>query len=130
MNIGFMLLIVSSVLLGQETKRYEFEIPQTSGMVWFKGNTHTHTTMSDGDSSPEDVARWYKNHGYRFLVLSDHNVFTNPDTLAGLVDSSFLLIAGEELTSRYEKKPVHVNGLNIPHRIPPQKDTTLLGTIQ
>lgn len=130
LRIGFMLLIVSSLLLGQGTKRYEFEIPQTSGMSWFKGNTHTHTTMSDGDSSPEDVARWYKNHGYRFLVLSDHNVFTNPDTLASLVDSSFLLIAGEELTSRYGKKPVHVNGLNIPHLIPPQTDTTLIGTIQ
>lgn len=129
-HIGFILLILSSVLLGQGTKRYEFEIPQTAGMSWFKGNTHTHTTMSDGDSAPEDVARWYKSRGYKFLVLSDHNVFTNPDTLASLIDSSFLLIAGEELTSRYGKKPVHVNGLNIPHVIPPQSDSTLLGTIQ
>ena len=30
---------------------------------WFRGNTHTHTNLSDGDSAPEVVARWYKNHG-------------------------------------------------------------------
>lgn len=58
--------------------RQEFEIPDTDGMRWFRGCTHTHTTMSDGDSSPEVVARWYKEHGYDFLVLSDHNVFTDP----------------------------------------------------
>ena len=43
---------------------------------WFKGNTHTHTLESDGDSTPEEVTRWYKEHGYNFLVLSDHNVLT------------------------------------------------------
>ncbi len=108
----------------------EFELVNTGGMQWFKGNTHTHTTMSDGDSSPEDVARWYKSHGYKFLVLSDHNVFTDPKTLSSLMDSSFLLITGEELTSDFRKKPVHVNGLNIPHVLEPQRDSSLLGTIQ
>lgn len=107
-----------------------FEIPQTTGTRWFKGNTHTHTTMSDGDSPPEEVARWYRERGYHFLVLSDHNVFTDPQTLSRLVDSSFLLIPGEELTSSFQKAPVHVNGLNIPHTLEPQTDTTLLGTIQ
>lgn len=107
-----------------------FEIPPVAGANWFKGNTHTHTTKSDGDSAPEEVARWYKEKGYQFLVLSDHNVFTDPQTLSRLVDSSFLLIPGEELTSSFEKAPVHVNGLNIPRKLDPQTDTTLLGTIQ
>ena len=43
---------------------------------WYKGNTHTHTLESDGDSTPEEVTRWYREHGYQFLVLSDHNVLT------------------------------------------------------
>jgi hypothetical protein len=107
-----------------------FEIPLATGMRWFKGNTHTHTTNSDGDTAPDTVARWYKSHGYQFLVLSDHNAFTDPKTLASLIDSNFLLIAGEELTSSFAKKPVHVNGLNIPGLLDPQKDTTLVGTIQ
>ncbi|HVF39185.1 MAG TPA: hypothetical protein VM939_04735, partial [Gemmatimonadaceae bacterium] len=42
---------------------------------WLKGNTHTHTLESDGDSPPRDVALWYKRNGYNFLVLSDHNVW-------------------------------------------------------
>lgn len=127
-HLFFVLILVvhiAQVALGQE-----FEIPQTEGMRWFKGNTHTHTTMSDGDSSPEEVVRWYKAHGYRFLVLSDHNVFTDPKTLFSLVDSSFLLIPGEEVTSSFQKKPVHVNGLNILRVVPPLTDSTLLGTIQ
>lgn len=97
---------------------------------WLKGNTHTHTLESDGDSPPEVVVNWYRNHGYNFLVLSDHNVFVNPARFAALQDSTFMLIPGEELTTAFERKPVHVNGLNIDHVIPPQTDTTLLGTVQ
>ena len=38
---------------------------------WFKGNTHTHTINSDGDSSPDDVVKWYRTHGYQFVVPRD-----------------------------------------------------------
>lgn len=41
---------------------------------WWKGNLHTHTFWSDGDDFPEMVADWYREHGYHFLALSDHNV--------------------------------------------------------
>ena len=107
-----------------------FEPRELAGKHWFKGNTHTHTKESDGDSSPEVVALWYKSHGYRFLVLSDHNVFTDPARLAALVDSTFLLIGGEEVTTQFERKPVHVNGLALRERVAPQSDSTLLGTLQ
>lgn len=40
---------------------------------WWKGNTHTHTWWSDGDSPAENATAWYREHGYNFLVLSDHN---------------------------------------------------------
>ncbi len=40
---------------------------------WWKGNLHTHTFWSDGDHFPEMVVQWYKEHGYHFLALSDHN---------------------------------------------------------
>ena len=128
--------IVSAALLAppptaaQQAAGARFEIPAPQSGQWFKGNTHSHTTGSDGDSPPEVVARWYKSHGYRFLVLSDHNVFTDPRLLAHLVDSTFLLIPGEEVTSSFESKPVHVNGLNIPGLIEPRTDSTLVGTIQ
>jgi hypothetical protein len=44
------------------------------GPRWWKGNLHTHTLWSDGDDYPEMVADWYKQQGYHFLALSDHNV--------------------------------------------------------
>lgn len=41
---------------------------------WWKGNLHTHTLWSDGDDYPEMVAGWYRDQGYHFLGLSDHNI--------------------------------------------------------
>jgi len=41
---------------------------------WYRGNTHTHTLWSDGDAAPEMVVRWYRDHGYDFLALTEHNV--------------------------------------------------------
>jgi hypothetical protein len=109
---------------------FRFESRDCPACIWLKGNTHTHTTESDGDSSPEVVARWYKDHGYDFLILSDHNVLTDPAALAYLVDSTFLLIPGEEVTSSFGKKPVHVNGLNLSELVEPRQEGTLVGTIQ
>lgn len=41
---------------------------------WFKGNLHTHSLWSDGDDYPEMIADRYKQAGYHFLAMSDHNV--------------------------------------------------------
>jgi hypothetical protein len=43
---------------------------------WWRGNLHTHTLWSDGDGFPEMVAEWYRDHGYHFLALSDHNLLS------------------------------------------------------
>lgn len=42
--------------------------------AWYRGNTHTHTFWSDGNDFPEMAANWYKQHGYQFVVLTDHNI--------------------------------------------------------
>jgi len=80
---------------------------------WFKGNTHTHTLNSDGDSTPEDVVRWYREQRYHFLVLTDHNFVTPVDGLNALyaADARFLVLPGEEVTDQAAKKPVHLNVL-------------------
>lgn len=41
-------------------------------MKYFKGNTHMHTTQSDGKLSPEEAASLYKAQGYDFVVQTDH----------------------------------------------------------
>jgi hypothetical protein len=39
---------------------------------WFKGNTHIHSTASDGGKTFRDIARRYAAKGYSFLVRTDH----------------------------------------------------------
>ena len=104
----------------------------TPKLNWYKGNLHTHTINSDGDSTPDAVARWYKEHRYQFLVLTDHNYFTDPEPLNSFfaADERFLLIAGEEVTSRYEEKPVHVNAFGLRKTVPPAFGHSVLDTIQ
>ena len=88
---------------------------------WWKGNLHTHTINSDGDSAPDAVARWYKEHRYDFLALTDHNYLTDPqglNTIFGAQDR-FLLVHGEEVTSRHEGKAVHVNALGVRQPLAP-----------
>jgi hypothetical protein len=46
---------------------------------WFKGNTHTHSLWSDGNDFPDMIAAWYKEKGYDFLCLSDHNTLNAGD---------------------------------------------------
>ena len=41
------------------------------GRFW-RGNLHTHSTLSDGALKPEDVVETYKQAGYDFLQVSDH----------------------------------------------------------
>jgi hypothetical protein len=43
------------------------------GQRWMKGNMHTHSLWSDGDDFPENLAKWYRDKGYQFLVFTDHN---------------------------------------------------------
>lgn len=99
---------------------------------WYKGNTHTHTLNSDGDSAPDDVVRWYREHGYQFLVLTDHNFLTSVDGLNALhgADERFLVIKGEEVTDSFEEKSLHVNGLNVDAVVLPQGGTSVLDVLQ
>ncbi|MGH9362514.1 MAG: PHP domain-containing protein, partial [Thermoanaerobaculia bacterium] len=100
-----------------------------AGERWFKGNTHTHTLNSDGDSPPSVVARWYRDQGYDFLVLSDHNFLTRVDVLQEEIDREiarankeakeakemkppFLLIPGEEVSDKHGQAAIHVNALD------------------
>ena len=44
--------------------------------MWFKGCFHMHTTNSDGELSPIEVYNFYKDKGYDFIAITDHNFFT------------------------------------------------------
>lgn len=93
---------------------------------WYRGNTHAHTLNSDGDSTPDEVARWYREQGYHFLVISDHNFLTPVQGLNATLgaEERFLLIEGEEVTDRAAGKPVHVNALGVRTAVKPQGGAT------
>jgi hypothetical protein len=95
--------------------------PSSPQALWFKGNLHTHTLNSDGDSTPDDVVTWYRERGYQFVVLTDHNYLTSVAGLNALhgADEKFLVVRGEEVTDRFGEKPVHINGLDVERLVPP-----------
>ena len=83
---------------------------------WYKGNTHVHTTLcGHADTTPNQVAQWYHDRGYNFLILSEHNQFIDPSTiqLKGEVRGDFLLVPGEEVTG-----PVHSTAMNVSRLVP------------
>lgn len=100
---------------------------------WYRGNTHTHTINSDGDTSPDAVARWYNEHGYQFLFITDHEYLTDPAPLNAILGATerFLLLPGQEITQwgKDPKRPsAHVNGLFTHDVIFPVGERTCMGS--
>ena len=61
--------------------------------IWLKGNIHSHSTVSDGQIAPLDLARLYYEHGYDFLSMTDHNVIVDHNELP---PEKLLLLTGVE----------------------------------
>lgn len=69
------------------------------GRFW-RGNLHSHSTLSDGNKSPEQVCQLYREAGYDFISLTDHFMekysFPLADTRA-YRNGGFTTILGAEL---------------------------------
>ena len=59
----------------------------------FKANLHSHTTLSDGNLTPEQSVEAYKAHGYQVLALTDHEA---PYVHHRFTTEDFLMITGYE----------------------------------
>jgi hypothetical protein len=101
---------------------------------WYKGNTHTHTLNSDGDSPPDVVVRWYRENGWQFVVITDHEYITDVAPLNALFGAAgrFLVIRGQEVTQRIadsahaEKwRQAHMNSINATRVVMPQPRATI-----
>ena len=85
---------------------------------WFRGNIHTHTSLSvTGGSSPDIVAQWYHDHNYNFLVLSNHNLFMDPNNTISKKynEKKFILIPGQEISGH---QTIHLTAINVDRIIP------------
>lgn len=60
---------------------------------FYKANIHTHTTISDGKASPEEVKSIYKSDGFSVVAFTDHNILLDHSDLN---DDEFLAISGME----------------------------------
>ena len=67
--------------------------PFTAPGNWYRGNLHTHSTASDGLRTPQEAADWYREQGYDFMAMTDHDVLTD---VAGLSAPGFLVLPGQE----------------------------------
>lgn len=77
--------------------------------IWLKGNTHSHTTVSDGMFTPKELAEAYAKSGYDFLSMTDHNILVSH---CELPEEEILLPSGLEHDIEYSPdKCVHVVGL-------------------
>jgi len=129
---GMLGLLLLAALVASHREGRGAAAQPTPLLQWYKGNTHTHTLNSDGDSTPDDVVRWYREHGYRFLVLSDHNFLTSVDGLNAVhaADNQFLVIKGEEVSDRADTTPIHINGLDVSARVEPQHGSSVVDIVQ
>ena len=83
------------------------------GGNWYKGNVHCHSTGSDGEMTPAEIAEYYRAAGYDFLAVTDHGVQTETSHLS---TADFVCIPGQELS-----RP-HMVGLGTMATIPDRLD--------
>ena len=96
----------------------------TDNGKWYKGNLHSHTVNSDGKLTPAQAVLTYRQHGYSFMCLSDHDYYTDlrqefdcedfillpaVEGSVRLLDSSFLNIDVDRYTDGKGYKDYHPN---------------------
>ena len=71
----------------------KYLLPNTGN--FYKANLHVHTTVSDGDFTPEEIKKMYLEKGYSIVAFTDHEVMVpHPE----LTDERFLAITSTEIS--------------------------------
>lgn len=133
MNLAWAFRLSLLCLLACAAALTQVRAPWEAGQPrWYKGNLHTHTLNSDGDSTPAEVTAWYREHGYQFLALTDHNYRTEIAALNAIYGAreKFLLIPAEEVTDQYLTRPIHINAINLENEVQAKHGDSVAATIQ
>jgi hypothetical protein len=118
----FLLMVLLTMVLAADT--------ENPPLFWFKGQTHAHTVNSDGDDFPRRVVRWYRDHNYNFLVITDHDRLTDIKYLDTDKLDDFILIPGIEVSDSFDGKPLHINGINVKETVKMQKGQGIVHNLQ
>jgi hypothetical protein len=101
---------------------------------WYRGNTNAHSINAEGNVAADVVVRWYREHGYQFLFLTENEQLIDVKPLNALYGArsailaaySFVVLRGQEVSQRLadESHPdgmrrAHVNGLGIDNLVMP-----------
>jgi len=89
--------------------RLEHPYENLTGGRWLRGNLHAHTTASDGRRPLQEVLDDYAAHGYGFLMISDHDIFSSMETYETHDAKGMIMIPGNEITTGGVHM-LHVNG--------------------
>jgi hypothetical protein len=73
--------------------------PPAPGPRWYTGALHTHTFHSDGTVSPRELMRLFRDQGFDFVAITDHNNTTHADETHTPPHTLPLRIIGEEVTT-------------------------------
>jgi hypothetical protein len=70
------------------------------GRAWYRGDCHLHTVHSDGKRTPAETAAAAREAGLDFITTTEHNTTSGHGAWDGLWDEDFLILCGEEVTTR------------------------------
>lgn len=86
--------------------------PTTFAAEWYRGNLHMHSYWSDGGVFPEEAVSLYRDAGYNFVCLSDHNgAQSDPNRLREISDKGKRMVRPssiERFQKRYPNYPVEI----------------------
>ncbi|MFK7886287.1 MAG: PHP domain-containing protein [Gammaproteobacteria bacterium] len=74
---------------------------------------HTHTTCSDGSLSPVELLQFAVERGVEMLSITDHDTLAAYSDALGQVPDAPMLIPGLEVSAAWQRRDVHILGLNV-----------------
>ena len=103
----FVIVILSSFLplVKAQAPSISIDSPYTTKTNVYKGQLHAHSTNSEGCNSPREVARIYRNLGFNFTSITDHDYLTPDPEVPGI-----LYIPGVEETTQPDVR--HILSIN------------------
>lgn len=73
---------------------------------------HTHSTFSDGTFTPLQLVKYAEEKGLKAFALTDHDT-TEGVKEAKSIETNVEVISGVEISTRYDKKEIHIVGLYV-----------------
>lgn len=73
---------------------------------------HTHSTFSDGTFTPLQLVKYAEEKGLKAFTLTDHDT-TEGIKEAKSIETNVEVISGVEISTRYDKKEIHIVGLYV-----------------